>query len=390
MDKKTRNVAIICHDYTLSGANLSLLDWIKKNNNYNIICVIPRHGKEFENICKNNEIEVIRGNYFVTTKHLYYVPIKARIKNLVKNLLRAFINPISFIILKNKLKKRNIELIHSNSFATTYGVKLAISMKIPHIWHIREFMEEDHQITHFESQRQMRKYCEYSNAIFISDVVKNKYNNKFENKITKVIYDRVDFDKNYERKRKLLEDNRCNILIAGTLSINKNQIEAIKVVEELINRKYNNIVLYICGTGDNEEYLKKYVENNQLSKFVKFMGQVKDLTNFRTNIDIALICSKSEALGRVTIEAMYYQNIAIGCNAGCTPYIIDDKNTGFLYEYGNYSEAANIIEDIINNRDSYTEMIDEAKRVAVEKYYNIDYTETIFEFYEKILKGKKI
>lgn len=387
MNKKVKNVAIVCHDYTLSGANRSLLDWIKtvKNDDgYNIICIIPQKGEQLEKICINNGIEVIRGNYYVTVKHLYNLPMKEKIKNIIKNLLRISINPISFVILKNKLKKRNIELIHSNSFATTFGVKLATKMHIPHIWHVREFMEEDHKITHFESKKKIKKYCKYSRAIFISDVIKNKYDNMFQDKMKYIIYDKVEFDENYSKQRELLEDNNCNILIAGTLSTNKNQIEAIKIVGELIDREIFNIVLYICGKGDNEQYLKQYVENNKLNKFVKFMGQIENLTQFRKNIDIALVCSKSEALGRVTVEAMYYKNIIIGCNKGCTPYIIDNKYTGFLYEYGNYKEAANIIEDIIKNKTNYNKMLEVAQKEAVKRYYNINYSDEIFKVYDEI------
>lgn len=391
MNKEKINVAIICHDHCLSGANRSLLDWVKLVKNkgrYNIICIIPRKGQAFEKICKDNDIEVIRGNYFVTVKHLYHLSMKENIKNAVKNLLRLCINPISFLILKKKLKKRKIEIIHSNSFATTFGVKLSMKMRIPHVWHIREFMEEDHKITHFESKKQISRYCEYSNAIFISDVIKNKYNELFQNKRRIVIYDKIEFDEGYVKKRDLLDDDKCNILIAGTLSPNKNQIESIKIVEELIKRKYKNIVLYICGIGDNEQYLKKYVEDNKLSGFIKFMGQVNELTNFRKNIDIALVCSKNEALGRVTVEAMYYKNIIIGCNKGCTPYIIDNQKTGFLYEYGNYKQAADIIENIINNKTNYIKMIEEAQKEAVKKYYNIDYIEEIFKVYDEIKKGR--
>lgn len=391
MNKEITNVAIICHDHCLSGANKSLLDWITTSDRkkYKIICVIPRKNKQFEEICQKNNIELIIGNYFVTVKHLYKLPIEEKIKNLVKNLLRICINPISFFILKNKLEKRNIKLIHSNSFATTFGVKLAIKMKIPHIWHVREFMEEDHKITHYESKNKIKKYCGYSNAIFISDVIKSKYDELFVNGIKRVIYDKVNFDEKYTKKRKLLEDDKCNILIAGTLSPNKNQIEALKILEELIKRKYNNIMLYICGIGDNEKYLKNYVSSNKLKDVVKFMGQVENLTDFRKNIDIELVCSKSEALGRVTIEAMYYKNLVIGCNKGCTPYIIDNKKTGFLYECGNYSEAANIIASIINNKTNYIKVIEEAQKEAVKKYYNIDYSKEIFEVYYEVMKGIK-
>lgn len=387
MNHKTKNIAIICHDFTLSGANKSLLDWITSSDNdkYKIICVIPRKGKKIEEICKKNNIEVIRGNYIVTQKYLYKPPFKRYIKNILKNIFKIFINPISFIILKNKLKKRQVSLIHSNSFAVLFGVKLAISMGIPHLWHIREFMEEDHKITHFESEEKIKKYCRYSSAIFISDIIKNKYNDLFEEKLKKVIYNKIEFDEGYNKEREFGLNNQYNILIAGTLSENKGQIDAIKAIEELKKQNYNNVKLYICGIGDNEKKLKNYVKDNNLEDVVEFKGQVYELTNFRKKIDIALICSRNEALGRVTVEAMYYKNLVIGADAGCTPYIVTNNQTGILYKTGDFKELSDKIKDIINNKESYVDIIKKAQKEAVKRFYDIDYGDEIFKIYDKIL-----
>lgn len=387
MNKEKINVAIICHDHCLSGANKSLLDWITTANKdkYKIICIIPRKNKQFEERCKKNNIELVVGNYFVTVKHLYNLSIKENIKNIIKNLLRIYINPISFLILKSKLKKKKVKLIHSNSFAVTFGIKMAIKMKIPHVWHIREFMEEDHQIKHFESEKKIKEYCKYSNAIFISDIVKTKYDKCFDNENKNVIYNKIEYDEKYNKERKFGENNQFNILMAGTLSNNKGQMDAIMAIQELKKQKYQNIKLYICGIGDNERNLKNYVKNNSLEDIIQFKGQVSNLTEFRKIIDIALVCSKSEALGRVTIEAMYYRNLVVGANAGCTPYILTDNQTGILYESGSHKELADKIKNIINNKDDCIRIIEKAQKEAIDKFYNINYSNEIFKIYEKIL-----
>ena len=389
MDKEIINIAIICHDFTLSGANKSLLDWITTadKNKYKITCIIPRKGIKFEEICKKNDIEVIRGNYIVTLKHLYRLNLKEYIKNAIKNIIKVFINPISFVILKKKLKRKNIKLIHSNSFAVLLGVKLAIKMNIPHLWHIREFMEEDHKITHFESKNKIKKYCEYSNAVFISDVIKDKYNTYFDDGRKNVIYNKIKFDEQYNKKRKFGLSNSYNILIAGTLNTNKGQMDAIKAIQKLKEQKYQNVKLYICGTGNEENKFKAYVKEYNLQDVVEFKGQVENLTEFRKDIDIALVCSKKEALGRVTVEAMYYKNLVIGANTGCTPYIITDNKTGLLYKTGEQEDLANKIKEVINNKENYINIIENAQKEAIEKFYNINYSGEIFKIYDKMLKN---
>lgn len=387
MNKEKTNIAIICHDHSLSGANKSLLDWITTANRdkYKIICVIPRKDKRFEEICKKNDIEVIKGNYIVTHKHLYKLNLKEYIKNAIKNVIKVFINPISFIVLKNKLKRRDIKLIHSNSFSITLGAKLAVKMNIPHLWHIREFMEEDHKIKNFESEDMIRKYCSYSNAVFISDVIKNKYDNFFDDERKSVLYNKIKFNETYNKQRKFGENNQYNILIAGTLSINKGQMDAIMAIQELKKQNYQNIKLYICGIGNEENKLKSYVKENNLQDVVEFKGQVQNLTEFRKNIDIALVCSKCEALGRVTVEGMYYKNLIIGANAGCTSYIITENKTGLLYRVGDYEDLANKIKAAINNKEKYINIMESAQKEAIEKFYNIDYSNEIFKIYDKML-----
>ena len=361
-----KNVLFICHDYTLSGANLALLDWVGKcnNKNYKFTFLIPRHNKDFEQKINKIGAEFIVGYYTVPVKHISKCKKSTLIKDWLKFLYDKTINKIMMLYLIKCLKKKNIFIIHSNSFSVYFGAQLAKKMNCKHVWHIREFMEEDHQISH-RNKKNIRKLCEISSAIFISDVIKQKYDMyEFKNKI--VIYDNIEYDKNYKKEKKLFFDDKYDILIAGTISENKGQKEAIDAIN-LVRKKGYNAQLYICGTGENEENLKKYVEDNNITG-INFMGHQKNLNEIRKNIDIALMCSKKEALGRVTVEGMYYENLVIGSNSGCTPVIIKDNVTGLLYENGNCKDLAEKIIYAINNKEKVENIISQAKKQAIKKF----------------------
>jgi glycosyltransferase involved in cell wall biosynthesis len=47
--------------------------------------------------------------------------------------------------------------------------------------------------------------------------------------------------------------------------------------------------------------------------------------------DVLLMCSHSEAFGRVTVEAMKSRLAVVGAAGGATPEIIDDGRTGLLF-----------------------------------------------------------
>jgi len=361
---------------------MSLLDWIGDidKEKYKLYFVLPRKNEQTEEKIKKYGFSVIRGNFTVSVKHLYKQTCKEFFKSLLKYIYSKLGNPISNRIVVSKLKKIKPNIIHSNSFATTFGVELALKLHIPHVWHIREFMEEDHQITHF-NKKKIDKYCEYSNAIFISDVIKEKYQSKF-NKFSKVLLDKIEYDKDYTKKRNMFEHDECNIAIIGTISENKGQLEAIKA-QQILEKRDINTCLKIIGRGPNEEFLKLYVESNKI-KNIQFCGYKSNITEIRKDIDIALVCSKNEALGRVTVEGMYYKNLVIGANVGCTKYLVDDGNTGFLYENGNPEELANKIMYAMNNKEDVEKMLENAYEYAIKNFYNINYVDGIQQVYENI------
>lgn len=67
-------------------------------------------------------------------------------------------------------------------------------------------------------------------------------------------------------------------------------------------------------------------------------------------MDINLVCSRSEGLGRITIESMLAGCLTISAAAGATCEIIKDKDNGLLYQCGNFKVLANKIEWAINHK----------------------------------------
>lgn len=376
-----KNILFVCHDYTLSGANLSLIDWVEKcnNKNYKFIFLIPRHNIDFEKKIKDIGGRCIVGYYTVPVKHIGKCNQTTLIKDWIKYIYDKTINELILDYLYFYFRKLDISIVHSNSFSVYFGALLANKLKCKHVWHIREFMEEDHQISH-RDKKKIKKLCESSSAIFISDVIKEKYDiYNFKNKIT--IYNKIDFNKEYKKERKLFYNNKYNILIAGIISKNKGQKEAIDAIN-IINSRGYNVQLYICGTGEYEKKLKKYVYLNKIEG-INFMGFQKNLNNIRKRMDIALMCSKKEALGRVTIEGMYYENLIIGANTGCTPIIIENGKTGLLYNQGDSIDLANKIIYAIENKEEMCDIIYNAKKEAIKKFSkNID--KKIIDYYDII------
>ena len=120
----------------------------------------------------------------------------------------------------------------------------------------------------------------------------------------------------------------------------------LKVKDKIKLLKQYPIVLNIAGKGE-QKFLKEALKNVSNKKCIKVLGQVSNLYELRKKIDIELVCSKSEAFGRVTLEAMLHQIPVIGARAGGTAELLCDNETGLLYELYNYKELSDKIEKLI-------------------------------------------
>ena len=163
----------------------------------------------------------------------------------------------------------------------------------------------------------------------------------------------------------------------------KGQIYAVKMIHILIDRGMTKVHLYIVGNRnpEYEKVLKKYISDNSLENYITFVDFTKNIQEIRKNIDIALVCSKNEALGRVTIESMLSDILVIGANSGGTAEIIQDGKTGYLYRS---EDEVDLTEKVIyawNHKEEVKEIVRQAKSYAEENFDSVKQTEKIEKMY---------
>ncbi len=122
-------------------------------------------------------------------------------------------------------------------------------------------------------------------------------------------------------------------------------IEAMNVLK----KKDLNIKAFFVGHPMKEEYLdelKTRVSSYSLDNDVKFLGFTNEPHKFMQACDCVIMASKNETFGLVTIEAMQMGTAVIGSNSGGVLEIIDDKETGLLFESQNSEDLALKIEEL--------------------------------------------
>ena len=180
-----------------------------------------------------------------------------------------------------KIKKLNIDVIHTNTSVIDIGCKVAKKLNIPHVWHFREFTS-----IHLKFIINSSKAYKFINdnggqLIFISKAVSNFYKENIKNKNCHIVYDGI--PKEYYYKKEYQEHKTVNFLLVGTLEENKGQMLAIEACKKLkgSTNRINNFTLTFIGndpTNYSEKLISKAKEYKLDSK-VKYKGFTKNVND---------------------------------------------------------------------------------------------------------------
>lgn len=305
--------------------------------------------------------------------------------------MKFFVKSICNSIQKRKIEKilkaENVDIIHINGLDSGIGAEIAQKLKIPYVWHIRQFMEADLGKKLFREKYVYRLVSKASSVIAISKDVQTKFEPLLGRKMD-LVYNGVPVEKYKLEDVSRFEAPITRILLAGRISVQKGQMDAIKAVELLIQRGIDNVSLTLVGQGETKEYLeyvKSYVKEHGLEQKVCILEHHDDLRELRRQCDIGLTCSKKEAFGRVTVENMLAKMLVIGANTGGTVEIIKDGYNGLLYEEGNPESLADRIEYALKYKANMLMILNRGYKDSIKQFSSKALIESILILYHRII-----
>ena len=141
-------------------------------------------------------------------------------------------------------------------------------------------------------------------------------------------------------------------LIMGFVHPGKGHRDAIRALAVLHNEGRDDLRLDIVGGGSAQyiEELKRLCRDLNVQEHVEFKGYMSDPFLALHEVDAVLMCSRHEAMGRVTAEAMAAGRPVIGYRSGATPELVADGKTGLLYD-GPYEDLAACMARMADNRE---------------------------------------
>lgn len=173
------------------------------------------------------------------------------------------------------------------------------------------------------------------------------------------------------------------VLVVGELLPNKNQLQAIKAIEEVV-KKSKQIKLLIAGNGKERDVLEKYVQEHELSNYVEFLGYCTRLEDYQCCIDLGVSCSIREGLGLNVIESMMSGNTFIATRNRGHNELIEDGQNGFLVDIGDVSSLAERILFLMENQ-SIREQMQKNAIGFVERYSLKETKKEMLDIVEQVI-----
>lgn len=378
------NLLYFTHEREFGGSSRALIALLKELKRENNICVVVPF-KDAKVIEKIEELGID-----VITCFYSWWQIPVQVSKMKKTLFRIayLLNFFSEKILINKIKKMDIDIIHSNTSVIDIGAKIANRLNIPHVWHFREF--KNNNLDFIRNEKESYEYINQfgGNIIYISKAIEDFYTQYIDKEKTKIIYDGVSSDFVIKNRQYREDYGTIKFLLAGTLQKNKGQHLAVEAMGILKKAGYNNVKLYLAG-GDTykfSNYLNTIIEEYDINQNVEYLGFVNNMQEIRKSVDVELLCSQSEAFGLVTVEGMMAGNLLIGSMSGATTEIIEDGKTGYLYKCNDVSDLANKMQMVIENPCIIKEIGSNGQKDAIEKFSSEKNAILLLDYYKQILE----
>lgn len=137
---------------------------------------------------------------------------------------------------------------------------------------------------------------------------------------------------------------------AGRLSEEKGQIYLIQLAE-ILKEKGLEFRIVIAGSGKLQAWLNKQARHRNVEDKIEFLGFVKDVERFYSDLDIFLLTSLWEGFGYVMVEAMAEKKPVIAFDIRSSAEIVDNGNTGYLVPRGDIEALAERVMELAGDEE---------------------------------------
>jgi glycosyltransferase involved in cell wall biosynthesis len=276
-----------------------------------------------------------------------------------------------------KARRLRADIIHANTFKAglVAGISAALARK-PMVFHDRTLF--GHMPLGLLVALASRR------VIVISQAVRAKYRGAGSSRM-RLIPDSVDVD--VFTQGTPVRGRRVAYL--GRISEEKGIIHLVRAAPSLLRRVPDAEIL-IAGipfTQDGTRYLQTLqaeVERLDLGGRLRFVGYTEDAASFLRSVDVLVLPSDKEGLGRVLLEAMALAKPVVAFDQGGPSEVISHGRTGLLVPPGDEAGLADAVASLLEDPGLAERMGSEGRRTVVGRYSSRALARAIVEVYREI------
>jgi glycosyltransferase involved in cell wall biosynthesis len=165
------------------------------------------------------------------------------------------------------------------------------------------------------------------------------------------------FTATYSKEQQLVMKQRkynlpLRFLFVGSLVKGKRPLYALRLIHELIENGIPS-ELHVYGNGPLYEKMRRYIQENDLDKFVYLYGNkdFKSIERTYQKSHFLILASKSEGWPKVVAEAMWWGVLPVVTRVSCVPWMLAEGSRGILIQ-GNLKKDTKKLRKELSNKNA--------------------------------------
>jgi N-acetyl-alpha-D-glucosaminyl L-malate synthase BshA len=165
----------------------------------------------------------------------------------------------------------------------------------------------------------------------------------------------------------------------------KRVVDVVKIFAQVSRALPAQLVL--VGDGPDRSAAEWLAHDLGIQSRIHFIGKQERVNELLPLADLMLMPSEQESFGLAALESMACKVPAVATRVGGVPELIDDGETGLLYEVGDVDGMAAGCISLLQDRDRFEAMRDAARRTAQKRFCSTLVLPHYVQYYESVLAG---
>ena len=289
------------------------------------------------------------------------------------------------------LKSEHVELIHSNSGVVDIGFHVSRALRIPHVYHIREYADLDFGYHYYPSKLSFRRQLDAKQSYSIcitKDIQRHHGQNKSSR--SRVIYDgiRPAIDSMPQAKP---EDY---FLFAGRIETTKGLDILLKAYALNQRKGLTLLPLKVAGRVSEPDYyatILQFLKDNGLEEVVTLLGECSDINTLMSQARALVVPSRHEGFGLCMPEAMFNGCLVLAHDTAGTHEQLENgkalMGSDIALRFNSSEQLAELLDQVTNaSADEYAPMVRKAFDTVNQLYTTEKHIRQVYDFYNDIIK----